>query len=93
MKNDCNSIEELNVLYNESEQAYNEASKDFMNIIGLFFIWHTHTTKVRGISCFSYRKNYEFFIRQTYKINYFHILNFFAFTVIVQNVWGLWDNE
>lgn len=27
MKNDCNSIEELNVLYNESEQAYNEASK------------------------------------------------------------------
>lgn len=38
MKNDCNSIEELNSLYNESEQAYNEASKNFMNIIGLFFI-------------------------------------------------------
>lgn len=38
MKNDCNSIEELNVLYNESEQAYNEVSKDFMNIMGLFFI-------------------------------------------------------
>lgn len=36
MKNDCNSIEELNALYNESEQAYNEASKDFMNIMGLF---------------------------------------------------------
>ena len=38
MKNDWNSIEELNALYDESEQAYNEASKDFMNIIGLFFI-------------------------------------------------------
>ena len=38
MKNDCNSIEELNALYNESEQAYNEVSKDFMNIIGLFFM-------------------------------------------------------
>lgn len=38
MKNDCNSIEELNALYNESEQSYNEASKNFMNIIGLFFI-------------------------------------------------------
>lgn len=38
MKNDCNSIEELNVLYNESEQVYNEASKNFMNIIGLFFM-------------------------------------------------------
>lgn len=38
MKNDCNSIEELNSLYNESEQAYNEVSKDFMNIIGLFFM-------------------------------------------------------
>lgn len=37
MKNDCNSIEELNVLYNESEQVYNEASKNFMNIMGLFF--------------------------------------------------------
>ena len=38
MKNDWNSIEELNALYNESEQVYNEASKNFMNIMGLFFI-------------------------------------------------------
>lgn len=38
MRNDSNSIEELNSLRNESENIYNEASKDFMNIIGFFFI-------------------------------------------------------
>lgn len=38
MKNDCKSIEELNLLCNESEKIYNEASKDFINIIGLFLI-------------------------------------------------------
>ena len=36
MRNDSNSIEELNSLHNESERIYNEASKDFINIIGLF---------------------------------------------------------
>lgn len=38
MRNDSNSIEELNLLCNESEKIYNEASKDFINIIGLFFM-------------------------------------------------------
>ena len=38
MRNDSNSIEELNSLHNESEIIYNEASKDFINIIGVFFM-------------------------------------------------------
>lgn len=45
MRNDSNSIEELNLLCNESEKIYNEASKDFINIIGLFLcekIVHIH---------------------------------------------------
>ena len=38
MKKDGNSIEELNSLYSESEMIYNEASKNFINIIGLFLM-------------------------------------------------------
>ena len=38
MRNDSNSIEELNSLHNESERIYNEDSKDFINIIGVFFM-------------------------------------------------------
>ena len=38
MKRDGNSIEELNSLCSESEMIYNEASKDFINIIGLFLM-------------------------------------------------------
>ena len=38
MRNDSNSIEELNSLHKESERIYNEDSKDFINIIGLFLM-------------------------------------------------------
>ena len=38
MRNDSNSIEELNLLCNESEKIYNEASKDCINNIGVLFM-------------------------------------------------------